>query len=234
MHTVGSIVCRWKTFGSIRTLPWAWANLSYQVRRASAREVTKNPTLPLTELWHCSLERRLSNHFCNAPPIMYGRVARQKPVLSKRHMTARLSMKTMKRSQKTKFSVLMKQRLNSLPGQCHPCSEARWGQHHALWIFFGSRNCETEVNSAICRDILDDNLFQNTLDLRLGQGLILQDNDPRHTAKLSKEYLRDQSANVLEWPGQTPDLNFFTYLERCENSSALTLPIQPDGAWEVL
>ena len=33
-----------------------------------------------------------------------------------------------------------------------------------------------------------------------------QDNDPKHTAKILKEWLQDNSVNVLEWPSQSPDL----------------------------
>ncbi|KAG0973798.1 hypothetical protein G6F29_012625 [Rhizopus arrhizus] len=33
------------------------------------------------------------------------------------------------------------------------------------------------------------------------------DNDPKHTSKLVKEYLEQQSYNILEWPAQSPDLN---------------------------
>ena len=49
---------------------------------------------------------------------------------------------------------------------------------------------------------------KRALDLRLGQRFIFQqDNDPKHTAKITKEWLRDNSVNVLEWPSQSPDLN---------------------------
>jgi hypothetical protein len=34
-----------------------------------------------------------------------------------------------------------------------------------------------------------------------------QDNDPKHTAKTTQEWLRDKSLNVLEWPSQSLDLN---------------------------
>ncbi|KAK3559106.1 hypothetical protein QTP86_004109 [Hemibagrus guttatus] len=45
-----------------------------------------------------------------------------------------------------------------------------------------------KMNAAVYRDILDENLLQNSLDLRLGRRFIFQqDNDPKHTAKITKE-----------------------------------------------
>lgn len=33
------------------------------------------------------------------------------------------------------------------------------------------------------------------------------DNDPKHTAKVVKDFLRNQSVTVLDWPPYSPDLN---------------------------
>ncbi len=33
------------------------------------------------------------------------------------------------------------------------------------------------------------------------------DNDPKHTAKATKEWLKKKHIKVLEWPSQSPDLN---------------------------
>ena len=48
------------------------------------------------------------------------------------------------------------------------------------------------MNAAMYRDILDENLLQSALDLRLGRRFIFQqDNDHKHTANISKEWLPD-------------------------------------------
>ena len=63
------------------------------------------------------------------------------------------------------------------------------------------------MNGAKYREILDENLLQNAQDLRLGRRFTFQqDNNPKHTAKITHEWLRDNSLTVLEWPSQGPDL----------------------------
>jgi transposase len=42
---------------------------------------------------------------------------------------------------------------------------------------------------------------------RLGSTILQQDGAPCHTAKATKNWLRDNNVHVLDWPGQSPDLN---------------------------
>ncbi len=87
--TVASIILKWKTFGTTRTLPRAGrpAKLSYRGRRALVREVKKNPKITVAE--RCIREMGES---CRKSTItaalhqsgLYGRA--WKPLLSARHM----------------------------------------------------------------------------------------------------------------------------------------------------
>jgi hypothetical protein len=64
------------------------------------------------------------------------------------------------------------------------------------------------MKGAMYREILDKNLLQSAQNLRLGQRFtIQQDNDPKHTAKTTQEWLQDKSLNVLVWTSQSPDFS---------------------------
>ena len=80
-----------------RNLPRAGhgSKLSNWGRRALVREVTKDPMVTLSELQRSSVERgetftRTTISAAIHQSGLYGRVARRKPLLSKRHMAARL------------------------------------------------------------------------------------------------------------------------------------------------
>ena len=53
------------------------------------------------------------------------------------------------------------------------------------------------MNGAKYREILEENLLQSALDLRLGRTFTFQqDKDPKHTAKTTQEWLRRKSLNA--------------------------------------
>ncbi|KAI3360662.1 hypothetical protein L3Q82_002524 [Scortum barcoo] len=102
MSTVASIIHKWKKFRTTRTLPRAGrpSKLSDRGKRALVREVTKNPMVTLSELQRTSVERgepsrRTTISAAIHQSGLYGRVARRKPLLSKRHMAARLEFAKM-------------------------------------------------------------------------------------------------------------------------------------------
>ena len=88
-NTVASIILKWKKLGATKTLPRV--KLSNRGRRPLVREVTKNPMVTLTELQSSSVEmgepsRRTTISAALHQPSLYYRVARRKPLLSKRNM----------------------------------------------------------------------------------------------------------------------------------------------------
>ena len=95
--TVATIIRKWKKFGTTKKLPRPGrpAKLSNRGRWALAREVSKNPRVTLTDLQRILVEmgepfRRSTIQAALHQSGLYGRVARQKPLLNKRHITARL------------------------------------------------------------------------------------------------------------------------------------------------
>ncbi len=65
----------------------------------------------------------------------------------------------------------------------------------------------SQKNSEVYRDILSAQIQPNAAKL-IGQRFIVQmDNDPKHTAKATQEFLKVKKWNILQWPSQSPDFN---------------------------
>ena len=85
------------------------------------------------------------------------------------------------------------------------------GGNLMLWGCFsakGTGRIEGRMNGARYPEILGDNLLPSVRALKMGRGWVFQhENDPKHMAKATKEWLKKKHINVVEWPSQSPDLN---------------------------
>ncbi len=57
---------------------------------------------------------------------------------------------------------------------------------------------------------MDGAIYHQGQGIEASQGIengFQHDNDPKHTVKATKEWLKKKHIKVLEWPSQSPDLN---------------------------
>ena len=90
-----------------------------------------------------------------------------------------------------------------------------------LWGCFSAKETgrlhwvKGKMDGAKYREILNENLFSSARTVKMGHGLVFQhDNDPKHMAKATKEWLKNKHIKIMEWPSQSLDLNSFENLWR--------------------
>ena len=88
------------------------------------------------------------------------------------------------------------------------------GGNLMLWGCFSAKGTgrlhriKGRMDGAMHWEILGNNLLPSVKALKMDCGWVFQhDNDPKHTAKATKEWLKRKHIKVLEWPSQSPDLN---------------------------
>ncbi|KAK3535766.1 hypothetical protein QTP70_021084, partial [Hemibagrus guttatus] len=88
------------------------------------------------------------------------------------------------------------------------------GGNIMLWGIFSAKGTgqlhriKGTMDGATYLQVLGENLLPSARALKMGHGWVFQhDNDPKHTANATKEWLKKKHIKVLEWPSQTPDLS---------------------------
>ncbi|MDP3792933.1 MAG: transposase [bacterium] len=114
-----------------------------------------------------------------------------------------------------------KERVWRLPGERYSpecmCATLKHDKKVNVWGCFNAygvgilHRIEGIMDSAVYLDILNRQLLPSIRALcQLAPGkkyIFQQDNDPKHTANLTKEWLQRKRLPMLFWPSQSPDLN---------------------------
>ncbi|XDV53002.1 hypothetical protein PO909_021618 [Leuciscus waleckii] len=226
--TVGAIIRKWKKFKMTASLPRSGAPCKISPRGVSMilRKVRNQPRTTRQDLVNdlkkagttvskktiTNTLRRHGFKSCSARKVPLLKSAHV-PLLKSAHVQARLKFandhlddpeeewEKVMWSDETKIELF------------EPSVE-HGGGNIILWGCFSAKGTgrlhriEGRMDGAMYREILANNLLPSVRALKMGRGWVFQhDNDPKHTARATKEWLRKKHIKVLELPSQSPDLN---------------------------
>lgn len=239
---VRKIIVKFKKYGAIRNLPRSGRPRATTERedRAIKNCALKDPNTSASDILEITEidisphtgQRRLNEHG------LKGRVARRVPFISEKNRVARLEFarrhidrpmdfwRSILWSDESKFEQANSERRQVVwrkDGEAfnpkYTVGTVKHAKHIMLWGCFCADGVgdlveiDGKMTGTMYRDILRDHLVQSVEKLRLGSGFIFQqDNDPKHTSKVPREYFADTGIVVLGWPAQSPDLNPIEHL----------------------
>jgi transposase len=202
-------------------------NLIERSNEPSASKVAKMlADMNLTGISPRTVQRRLNK------ANLYGRAPLKKPLLTKKHIKARLefglkhqewTVDDWKRVLFTDESKLNKRgsdgkiwtwrRTGEQLKPKHIKQTVKHDEYVMAWGCFSSTGVgdlhviERTMNAAMYIRILSSHMIPSARRLFKNDFIFQQDNDPKHTAKVVKQYLQRKNIKVLDWPSQSPDLN---------------------------
>ncbi|KAI4900014.1 hypothetical protein NFI96_005108 [Prochilodus magdalenae] len=189
--TVGAIIRKWKTYKTTTNLPRSGAPRKISARgvKMITRTVRKNPRTTRGDLVNDLQEAGTNVTKATISNTLRRQglrscSARRVPLLKPVHIQARL-----------KFA---REHLD--------VPEEYW--ENVIWGPGRLVRVHERMNGAMYCEILGANLLPSARAMKMKRGWVFQhDNDPKHTARATKEWLRKKHFKVLEWPSQSPDLN---------------------------
>lgn len=82
-----------------------------------------------------------------------------------------------------------------------------------VWGAFCSKGVEKlvkideKLKGAGYVNILKENLRPSLKKMHTRRYIFMQDNNPKHTSRIAKEYFAENNIELLDWPAQSPDIN---------------------------
>lgn len=164
---------------------------------------------------------------------LFGRIARQKPLVSKRNLSRRLEFarnhvdkdpkwwQNIMWTDESKFNRFgsdgkqyVRRGINQEFNPKYTIKTVKHGGGNVLvWGCFSSRGVgpiyriEGIMDQMKYKDILSNVMLPYAEEEMPLKWKFQHDNDPKHTAKSVKQWLLSQKIDVLSWPAQSPDLN---------------------------